>query len=420
MMPTVPRSGEGRGARRVCEGKPGPPPSAFVRKGSGELQDLHYQARVYLQVGAMAFVLSALGMPIAMYLLRRFNVMDRVQPNKIHNRPIPRGGGIVIFLAFAIAVIIPWYRDNPMKGVLIGSAICMAVGAIDDFRGGISAVVKFITLIGTTLILSFYGVRLDVFGWEPANLLITMVWIVGVTSAFNGIDNMDGLAAGVAAIVATMYMLIALQAYLAVGSETNLTWFGLLAAGLIGANLGFLIYNFKPARIFMGDSGSFFLGFTLSALGVMGEWTSNPVIACSIPILILGVPIFDFAYILVARIVSGETRTVRSVISHCAPDHLSHRLVWMGFSQRKAVLLIYLVSTALGISAILLRNSQSYLDNALALFQGLAIVSIVMFLMLTAARRQRHLSLQAAEFHDRQAAAPADEDRTSESAREVA
>jgi UDP-GlcNAc:undecaprenyl-phosphate GlcNAc-1-phosphate transferase len=389
----------------------------FWEKARGKLQDLHFQARVYLQVGSMAFVLSALGMPIAMYLLRRFNVMDRVEGNKIHEQPVPRGGGIVIFLAFAIAVVVPWYRDNPMNGVLIGSAICMAVGAIDDIRGGISAVIKFITLVGTTLILSFYGVRLDVFSWAPLDLLITMVWIVGVTSAFNGIDNMDGLAAGVATIVSTMYLVIAVQAFMTIGSETNLTWFGLLASGLIGANLGFLVFNFKPARIFMGDSGSFFLGFTLAALGVMGEWNSNPIIACTIPVLILGVPIFDFSYIIIARILSGETRSVRSVISHCAPDHLSHRLVWMGFSQRYAVLFIYLVSTALGVTGILLRNSSSYFDNALALFQGFAIVFIVMILMLTAARRQRNLAALKPELFERRPETVTDED---DSSREVA
>ncbi len=405
--------------RRQCASS-GHTPLAFYEKARGKLQDLHFQARVYLQVGSMAFVLSALGMPIAMYLLRRFNVMDQVEENKIHTHPVPRGGGIVVFLAFAVAVVVPWYRDNPMNGVLIGSAICMAVGAIDDIRGGISAVFKFFTLVGTTLILSFYGVRLDVFSSMPLDLFVTMVWIVGVTSAFNGIDNMDGLAAGVATIVSTMYMIIAVQAYLTVGSETNLTWFGLLASGLIGANLGFLIYNFKPARIFMGDSGSFFLGFTLAALGVMGEWNSNPIIACSIPILILGVPIFDFSYIIITRILNGETRTIRSVISHCAPDHLSHRLVWMGFSQRYAVLFIYVVCAVLGVTAILLRNSSSYFDNALALFQGFGIVFVVMILMLIAARRQQDLMRLKPQLIERMDEAVAPDDDEAESSREVA
>lgn len=198
---------------------------------------------------------------------------------------------------------------------------------------------------------------------------------------------MDGLASGLSVIVAGMFLVIAMQAYAAANTETSLSWFGMLAVGLMGANLGFLIYNSKPALIFMGDSGSFFLGFTLAALGVMGEWTENRIISCTIPILILGVPLFDFAYVILARILKGETRTLRSIIDHCAPDHLSHRLVWFGFTQRQAVFFIYLISITLGISGILLRNTTSLVDSQLALFQGLSIVAIIIILMVLAARR---------------------------------
>jgi UDP-GlcNAc:undecaprenyl-phosphate GlcNAc-1-phosphate transferase len=342
-------------------------------------------------VGCAAFAISALGMPVAAYLLRKYRILDHVADNKIHEKPIPRGGGIVIFLAFAIAVLLPNYRDNPMKGVLLGSAICLIVGAADDIRGGIPASLKFFTLLGVTVIMSQFGVLLNVFHIYPLDLALTLLWVVGVTSAFNGIDNMDGLAAGIATIVSGMYLIIAVQAFLAAGTETSLSWFGLLAAGLVGANLGFLVYNFKPAWVFMGDSGSFFLGYTLAAVGVMGEWGRSPIISLSIPILILGVPIFDFAYIIIARILRGETRTIRDVIEHCAPDHLSHRLVWIGFSQRKAVTFIYLIAVSMGVSGILLRNSASLFDTALALFQGIAIVLIVVILMATAARRHRAL-----------------------------
>ena len=150
----------------------------------------------------------------------------------------------------------------------------------------------------------------------------------------------------------------------------------------------------------MGDSGSFFLGFTLAALGVMGEWTENRIISAAIPILILGVPLFDFAYIIMARIYRGETRTLRDVIDHCAPDHLSHRLVWLGFTERKAVFFIYLISLSLGISGILLRNSTSLVDAALGLFQGGAIVLIVIGLMLSATRmHKKMMKEQVAEFN---------------------
>ncbi|MCP4640990.1 MAG: undecaprenyl/decaprenyl-phosphate alpha-N-acetylglucosaminyl 1-phosphate transferase [bacterium] len=357
---------------------------------------LHFQARTFIQVGFTAFLLSALAMPVAIVLLRRIGVLDHVAENKIHKKPIPRGGGIVIFIAFAVAVLLPNYRDNPMKGILIGGFICLVVGAVDDFKGGIPAVLKFVTLILVTGILYYFDVQLNVFKWAPLDFLVGMLWIVGVTSAFNGIDNMDGLASGVASIAAGIYLVIAVGAYVAAETETSLSWFGLLAAGLIGANLGFLIYNFKPARIFMGDSGSFFLGFTLAAMGIQGEWTENRIVSCTIPVLILGVPIFDFAYIIIARILRGETRTIREVIEHCAPDHLSHRLVWIGFSQRKAVLFIYLIAASMGVTGVLLRNVDNVFDSGLALLQGFAIVAIVVILMATAARKHMQFVRDAA------------------------
>lgn len=348
-----------------------------------------YWPRTYILTGCAAFILAALLVPAGILVLRRLGMMDPVSPNKVHARPIPRGGGIIIFIAFAVAVLLPGYRSHEMNGVLLGGFICLCVGAIDDYFGGIAGFWKLLALALTTLILWQFGVRLTLFATDGLNILFTLLWIVGVTSAFNGIDNMDGLASGIAVIVALMFFIIALQVYALTGTENRLSWFGLLAIGLIGANLGFLIYNYHPAQVFMGDSGSFFLGFTLAALGVMGEWTEHRVTSSAIPILILGVPLFDFAYIIIARILRGETRTLREIIDHCAKDHLSHRLMWLGFSQRKAVNFIYLLSLALGITGILLRNSTSYLDTELALFQGVAIVVIVIVLMATAARSRR-------------------------------
>lgn len=352
---------------------------------------------MYLYTGAIAFVLSAFAMPWAIRSLRRHEILDRVSADKIHTQPTPRGGGIVIFIAFAIAVLLPDYRNNPMKGVMIGSMICLVVGAVDDLRGGVPAMIKLAALTWATLIMSLFGVQLKLFGYFPLDLFLTWLWIVGVTSAFNGIDNMDGLAGGIAVIVSAMYLAIALDAHYAAGTETSLSWFGLMAAGLIGANLGFLLYNFKPAKVFMGDSGSFFLGFILAALGVMGEWADSRVVACTIPLLILGVPVFDFTYILIARILKGETKTLRQVIEHCATDHLSHRLVWLGFTQRRAVLFIYLMAFALGLAGLMLRHSTRGFDSALGLAQGGAVVALIVVLMVTAGGRQAALERRVKE-----------------------
>lgn len=363
---------------------------------------------LYVYTAATAFTLAALLTPASIWALRRLGAVDRVVDGKIHESPTPRGGGVVIFIAFAAAVLLPNYRDNPMKGVLLGSFICLVVGAIDDLRGGIPAVVKFGGLIVATLFMSYFGVRLNLFHNVWLDLAVTLLWVVGVTSAFNGIDNMDGLAAGIAAIVSSMFLFIAVQAHAAAGTETSLSWFGLLAAGLIGANLGFLLFNWRPARVFMGDAGSFFLGFTLAALSVMGEWSENRVVSCTIPVLILGVPIFDFAYILAARVIKGETRTLRAVIEHCAADHLSHRLVRLGFSQPGGVLVIYVMTITLGIAGILVRDADSLLNTGLGLVQGFSIVFLIIILMLTAERRStKAVLVDVARFDNAEEVTPA-------------
>lgn len=347
-----------------------------------------YWPRTYITVGVFAFILTAAAVPLAIPLFRRLRMVDAVTPGKIHHAPVPRGGGVIMFLAFAVAVVLPGYRSSGFNGILLGALICTVVGAIDDLTGGgVRGIWKLATLLVATLVLAKFGVRLNIFKWPPLDTALTMVWIVGVTSAINGMDNMDGLASGVATIVAVVYLFIAVQVWLVTKTETSLSWFGMLSAGLIGANLGFLVHNFKPARIFMGDSGSFFLGYTLAALGVMGEWTTNRIVSCTIPVLVLGVPIFDFGFILVARILRGDTRTLSSVINYCAMDHLSHRLLWMGFSQRQAILFIYLLCVALGVAGILARNSANYLDSTLGIVQGLAVLVSVAILMRIANRR---------------------------------
>ncbi|MBI1318901.1 MAG: hypothetical protein GC168_08120 [Candidatus Hydrogenedens sp.] len=345
--------------------------------------------RTYVMVGCVSFLVAVIAMPLWILVLRRFGALDEIEDTKIHDRPTPRGGGVILWLAFAAAVLLPGYRSDAMNGVLLGSFICLLVGAADDFLMRIPGVYKLVTLFVVTLLLERYGVRVNILGHPVLDTALTLLWIVGVTSAFNGVDNMDGLAAGLAAIAASMFFVIALQAHVEAGTETSLSWFGMMAIGLIGACLGFLVYNFRPALIFMGDSGSFFLGFTVAALGVMGEWTENRMLSAMIPVLILGVPLFDFAYIVIVRIIRGETKTLREIIDHCAPDHLSHRLVWIGFSQRKAVLFIYVIAAVLGIAGVLLRNSSTLLDGALALLQGLMIVAIIIGLMANVERRHR-------------------------------
>lgn len=332
-----------------------------------------YWTKTYITVFLVSMILSLIGTPLVRWLALRLGVVDIPNSKKIHSKPVPLWGGVIIFAACAIAILQTFDYSNPLKAIMIGGFVVLLVGIIDDVNGGISACLKFVILMIVALILTRYGVILNLFHNYYLDAFFTVLWIVGLTSAFNGIDNMDGLASGIACITSTIYFIIAYQ--------TGLWGFGILAIALAGSNLGFLRYNFNPATIFMGDAGSFFLGFTLAAMGVMGEWTENSIISCIIPVLILGFPIFDFSYIIIWRQRNGVTHNLRQIISHCDKDHISHRLVDLGLNQRKAVGLIYLISFALGLGAIVLRNSQLTSNSALLLLQGFIIALIVITLL---------------------------------------
>jgi UDP-GlcNAc:undecaprenyl-phosphate GlcNAc-1-phosphate transferase len=206
-----------------------------------------------------------------------------------------------------------------------------------------------------------------------------LLWIVGVTAAFNAVDNMDGLAGGLGAIAAFVFFIIAIR--------TSQWGWAALTVALCGALLGFLRYNFKQAKIFMGDSGSFFLGFTLASIGLRGEWSNNTIKASIIPILVLGVPIFDLSYIVITRWFRGTTKDLVEVISFCAKDHLSHRLVKLGLKQHIGVMFIYLIAISVSIGAIVLQNAAKW--DAVLLFLQFVLIFIIVLILISLTKRMR-------------------------------
>jgi UDP-GlcNAc:undecaprenyl-phosphate GlcNAc-1-phosphate transferase len=203
-----------------------------------------------------------------------------------------------------------------------------------------------------------FGHRLELFGYDAANYFVTVFWVVAVTNALNLMDNMDGLAGGIAAVASTFFFLIA--------TLTNQNLIAPLAAVLVGACLGFLYYNFNPARIFMGDTGSLFLGFMLAAVGIKLRFPANTdMVTWMVPVLVLGVPLFDTTLVTLSRIRRGIP------ISRGGKDHLSHRLVALGFTRREAVLILYLVQGALGVAALVVMQAD--------LFEGY-MVGLVVFI----------------------------------------
>jgi UDP-GlcNAc:undecaprenyl-phosphate GlcNAc-1-phosphate transferase len=211
-----------------------------------------------------------------------------------------------------------------------------------------------------------HGVVINVFPNYFINVIFSVIGLVGITNALNFLDNMDGLAAGIASICAFGIAAIAYR--------TGQRWLVFLSLSLLGSCLGFLRYNFKPAKIFMGDSGSTFLGFTIASMIIMATWSQYKTVAITIPVLILGVMIFDTTLITILRILEGKVRTFRQWLEHADTDHISHRLVDMGLSEREAVMFIYICNLVLmGLAISLPKDGVK--SSALA-FGGYALVTV--------------------------------------------
>jgi len=237
-----------------------------------------------------------------------------------------------------------------------------------------------LALICGGVVLELFPVR-TIWGYA-LNCLLTVLWIVGITNAMNFADGMDGLAAGLGAVISSFLGITAFQ--------TNQPLMGWIALAMLGSCLGFLPYNFRPrgqALIFLGDSGSIFIGFTLAALAVKGEWSnSNPIVSFAAPLLIFWILIFDMSYITVERIITGKVKNFRGWIEYVGKDHMHHRLFAVLGDRRKVVLFIYLVSATLGISAIALRNAR-IVDGVLLVAQAFLITIIIPILEFTGRHR---------------------------------
>ena len=347
---------------------------------------------IYLLLGALAFAVAVVLTRILIAVAPRVGLVDEPSAAKFHRRTTPVGGGLAIYLSLLPVLLVPQMQSRQASVILAVSGLVALIGLIDDLSH-VPALFKFIALVAMTGILWSFGVGAHTTRLAPLDFLITVLWVTGVSSAFNAIDNMDGLAGGVAAIAAGGFLVIALQ--------TGQWVLGGLAAALIGSSLGFLVFNFAPARIFMGDTGSFFLGFLLACMGVVGEWNSNEVIAAIIPILILGVPIFDLTFTVVRRHRTGVTRTVLEALRHCGTDHLSHRLVRLGLRPTAAVFILYLLALSFALSAVSLRNARPA-DGVLHLAQALVITAaLIPLLCLADAEPPQTAAAKAAEPAER-------------------
>jgi UDP-GlcNAc:undecaprenyl-phosphate GlcNAc-1-phosphate transferase len=330
----------------------------------------------WLYILLFSFSLCGALTPVVKRIALRLNVVDMPGGRKIHERKTPLMGGLPIIIAFNAALFANMIPDKDMVVLLAGGLAVAAVSLVDDWRE-IPARFKLLVQILVVLLMIHQGIVLDLFPirelWgKGMNMVFTILWIVGITNAMNFIDGMDGLATGVAAIIAFFMGIVAYQ--------TGQPVMGWIALALLGSCLGFLPYNFtrkRSASIFLGDTGSTFLGFILAALAVKGEWSStSEIVSFSAPVLIFWVLIFDMAYITVERILTGKVKTFRQWVDYVGKDHIHHRLYELLGDRRKAVLFIYFICATLGISAIALRNARP-IDGILLVFQAFLITVIV-------------------------------------------
>lgn len=347
-----------------------------------------YMGLRWLYVFLFSVSLSYLLTPLMRLIAVKVDALDTPEGRKIHETNTPLLGGVAIIVAFSSSLIANMLLEKGMVILLSGAIIVAFVGLLDDLRG-VPARLKLIIQVLVVLILIYNGVVLDLFPPRTTwgfwmNLVFTIIWVVGITNGMNFIDGMDGLAAGLSAIIAIFIGIVAFQ--------TNQPFMGWIAIAILGSCLGFFPFNFRfkrPALIFLGDTGSTFLGFILAGLAVMGYWSESRIVSFANPVLIFWVLIFDMTYITVERIVSGKVSSVKEWIDYVGTDHLHHRLYALLGEKHRSVIVIFLVSAALGLSAIALRNARP-IDGVLLVCQAF-LITIIFSLIEYAGRTKKRL-----------------------------
>jgi UDP-GlcNAc:undecaprenyl-phosphate/decaprenyl-phosphate GlcNAc-1-phosphate transferase len=310
----------------------------------------------YLLILASALFLVLAVTPLARRIAYRSGMIDQPAARKQHTIPTPLLGGAAIYLAFVSSLLLLGDRFyiNQVAGILLGASLVSFLGLWDD-RRPLRPAVKLVGQLLAALILVATDVRVNTTPWLWLNIAITLVWVVGITNAVNFLDNMDGLSAGIAGIAAGFFLLFAAM------SKQYLV--GVLAAALLGACIGFLFYNFNPARIFMGDTGSLFLGFMLAAVGIKLRFPDNsPFVTWMVPVLVLAVPIFDTTLVTISRLRRGL-----NPLTTPGKDHISHRLARITGSTREAVLLCYLLGGICGMAATFVTQANIFEGYAVGL-----------------------------------------------------
>lgn len=327
----------------------------------------------------LSFALAFFFTPVVRRLAIRFGVVDRPDPRKVHSEPTPRWGGLAVFGSFIIVLLYNFDFSLPLKGIMIGSTILVIVGLLDD-KYGLSAKLRIIFQLLAAGIAIYTGARMtfmpDSWWGNAVEIALSFIWLIGLTNAMNFLDGMDGLCSGLAAINAFFFGLVAIG--------TGQVFFMFISAALSGACLGFLPYNFrkgKNAKIFLGDTGSTFLGFALAGIALIGTWAEDNFVAVIVPIIIMAVPIFDMTLTTVMRIKEGKVKTFGEWLHFTGKDHFHHRVADMGFGRRRTVQVIHLIAICLGINGFIIKG-VGLTEASLLLFETALLFILLTFMMI--------------------------------------
>ena len=298
-------------------------------------------------------------------LASRIGSVDRPNQRKFHSGAIPLLGGVGIYVAVILAILVfgDRFYIRQAIGILVGGTIMSFTGLWDDHRE-LSPLTKLLVQIVASVAVVATGIQIELFPSELANIGSSILWFILVSNAFNLIDNTDGLSAGIAGIASFFFLVLA-----AINGQYLV---GMLSAAMLGACLGFLFYNFNPATIFMGDAGSLLIGFMLAATGIKLRFPDNTrLVTWMVPIIILAVPFFDTLFVSVTRIARGQSILVGG------KDHVSHRLLSSEASERKVVFRLYIIGAVCGAAGVLVSFASILI--AYAVLVVILIIAAFMF-----------------------------------------
>lgn len=315
---------------------------------------------IYGGVLLFSFIVSFIAVPWAIKLAHKLGIIDNPKQDdrRVHKAPTPRVGGIAmvagvmlsVLLFYILSFFIDINIDNRLIGYVLGAAVIFIMGFVDDLKS-LKPLYKFLLQLIAGMIIYVFGISIvgvkipfiypQMIDFGIWAFPITLMWVLGITNAVNLIDGLDGLAAGISSIASVSLLII----FAIVGAPAEAL---IITIALVGATVGFLPYNFNPAKTFMGDTGSNFLGYTLATVSIMGMAKGYTILAIVAPLIVCGVPVFDMLFAIVRRLAKHQKLT--------APDkgHIHHRLLKHGFSQKQAVLILYGLTSILGITAVTL------------------------------------------------------------------